>query len=484
VGQTAHNLANMPPRRPPVLEAVTGIKRLLVPIPADRVHALRHGHVSRGERLLSMPPGGAFDPLAPVNGTIEGPVAGMLSGGGGTMAAHLIVDPGADESGADRGAGEKSAEQAGEKLRDQPGGQGPASGPSPVLPPTPAGLGLWIDMIRDAGIWATRAGSPDLALQLQVALARPIDNIICNVLDSDPTLPLQAAVAAAYPQLVSLGLYLLARLTGAAQVLLVVDKSLPGEYHQPMQSFASMMVNASGPRLVPIANDYPQPDPTLLLYSLLGRRLQPGRLPAEQGALVLDAAAAVAIGALAEGAAAGPEGGAKAGAGFPLGAAPAAQGSKQFTSSFLRVPVGVRDHANADSYFLTVPVGMTVGDLLDRVGLYVGQSVIIRGGDLLRDHVLAEDAIIAGGELTLHVVPSQRAVNPAPCVRCGWCFEACPTRVQPALVLEAAQLDSESLARKAGVEACIECGVCSYVCPSELPLLGGVRHIRSRQSGG
>jgi electron transport complex protein RnfC len=56
--------------------------------------------------------------------------------------------------------------------------------------------------------------------------------------------------------------------------------------------------------------------------------------------------------------------------------------------------------------------------------------------------------------------------------------------VQPALVLEAAQLDSESLARKAGIEACIECGVCTYVCPSELPLLGGVRHIRSRQSGG
>jgi Na+-translocating ferredoxin:NAD+ oxidoreductase RnfC subunit len=56
--------------------------------------------------------------------------------------------------------------------------------------------------------------------------------------------------------------------------------------------------------------------------------------------------------------------------------------------------------------------------------------------------------------------------------------------VQPAVVLEAAQIDSQSLARKAGIEACIECGVCSYVCPSELPILAGIRHIRGRHSGG
>jgi ferredoxin len=220
------------------------------------------------------------------------------------------------------------------------------------------------------------------------------------------------------------------------------------------------------------------------LYSLLGRRLRPGRLPAEQGALVLDAAAAVAVGALAD-----RMSGSLGGVGKTI-APSQEQGREQrraprdFTSSFLRVPVAVRDHGKEDSYFLTVPVGMTVGDLLDRLGLYVGQPMIVRGGDLLRDHVLPTDAIIAGSELTLHVVPSQPAVNPSPCVRCGWCYEACPTRVQPAVALEAAQIDSQSLARKAGIEACIECGICSYVCPSELPLLAGIRHIRSRHIGG
>ena len=46
-------------------------------------------------------------------------------------------------------------------------------------------------------------------------------------------------------------------------------------------------------------------------------------------------------------------------------------------------------------------------------------------------------------------------------------------------VLEAAQKNNPSLAERAGIEACIECGICSYVCPSKLPLLEGIRKLRS-----
>src|SRR5207245_2489759 len=49
-------------------------------------------------------------------------------------------------------------------------------------------------------------------------------------------------------------------------------------------------------RLVPVPNHYPQANPTLLLHALGGRHLRPGRLPTEAGVLVLDAAAAVAVG--------------------------------------------------------------------------------------------------------------------------------------------------------------------------------------------
>ena len=46
-------------------------------------------------------------------------------------------------------------------------------------------------------------------------------------------------------------------------------------------------------RFIAMRNDYPQSDPTLLLYGLARRKLRPGRLPVEQGVLMLDAAAAI-----------------------------------------------------------------------------------------------------------------------------------------------------------------------------------------------
>ena len=99
-------------------------------------------------------------------------------------------------------------------------------------------------------------------------------------------------------------------------------------------------------------------------------------------------------------------------------------------------------------------------------------------GDVLRDQPTTPDAVLAGGEAILHVLASRDPVNPEPCIRCGWCAQACPTQVLPAGVLEAAQRLDLDLAERSGVHACVECGICTYVCPSHLPLLGGIRAVK------
>jgi electron transport complex protein RnfC len=211
-------------------------------------------------------------------------------------------------------------------------------------------------------------------------------------------------------------------------------------------------------KTISLENDYPQADPTLLLYTLLGRRLRPGRLPVEQGVLMLDAAAAIAIGAAA-----------------------------LADEAMQRVPMVLRDHDRGESFFLTVPVGCTVGSVLSilRPQLQAGADTsgfLLRAGDVLRDDQVTLDAVLGTSELVVHLSTTPPAVNPQPCIRCGWCYESCPTRVQPADVLEAAQRDDRELAERAGLESCIECGICAYVCPSKLPLLAGIRTIRKRRS--
>ncbi|WP_428937256.1 4Fe-4S dicluster domain-containing protein [Fontivita pretiosa] len=314
----------------------------------------------------------------------------------------------------------------------------------PVREVRPTELGAWIDRLRRAGIVADRHNSPDLYRQLEQALRRPVDTILCNALDVDPEACLNSALAARYALELSAAMLLLSRLTHAEGAAVVVDRRVPSGWWARLAG-ACAAINTD---LRPMVNDYPQADPTLLLYSLLDRRLRPGRLPTEQGVILLDAAAAVLIGR-------------EALLGEPM----------------THAPLAIRDHGLERSEYLVAPIGMAITELLDRLGL-PWQGRLLRAGELLRDVRLSMQTLVGGGELVLHLSAPPPQINPAPCIRCGWCVDACPTRVHPAAALEAAQRHDTALAERAGIEACIECGICAYVCPSLLPLLEGVRFIR------
>ncbi len=62
-----------------------------------------------------------------------------------------------------------------------------------------------------------------------------------------------------------------------------------------------------------------------------------------------------------------------------------------------------------------------------------------------------------------------------PCIRCGFCLEACPMGLQPneiGIYVEAGRAEETS---QFGVFECFECGCCAYVCPSKRPLVQFIR---------
>jgi electron transport complex protein RnfC len=146
----------------------------------------------------------------------------------------------------------------------------------------------------------------------------------------------------------------------------------------------------------------------------------------------------------------------------------------------LQTPVAVRDHLRGKSHLLAVPIGTTVRHVLDALKL-PHEGVTLLRGDVLRDQVVSPDAVIAGGELQFQVLPPQQPPISDPCIRCGWCVQTCPTVVQPAGLLEAAQRDDMEMAERYGLDACIECGICAYMCPSRLPLLTGIRVLKQKR---
>jgi electron transport complex protein RnfC len=428
------------PASPPVFEAVAAPPRLWIPIPpgasGDVSPRIAGETVTAGSRVVA---------------EVEGAPAALAPSDGKCIGFSTVTIAGADE-------------------RPLPAVEfEPAGDVDPVWAPfddiaalramtkvEPSELVDRIERLHSAGVWAQRITCPNLGAQLNAALRRPIDTIICTILDSDPTACLSAALAGWYGLELAAGMALLSRVTRGRGVC-AIDARLPATWSASLRQACAL----ADVRVMPMVNDYPQSDPTLMIYSLLGRRLRPGRSPVEQGVLYLDAPAAIAIGRCALDTDAG-----------------AGAGARAMTS----LPLAVRDHVLRQSFFVFAPLGMRVSSLLDQLRIAPSSRALLRAGDAARDLRIDESSIIAAGELLLHASATEPAVAPDPCVRCGWCIDACPTRVHPAGVLEAAQRPDVALAESYGLDACIECGICSYVCPSRLPLLPAIRAVRARRS--
>ena len=67
-----------------------------------------------------------------------------------------------------------------------------------------------------------------------------------------------------------------------------------------------------------------------------------------------------------------------------------------------------------------------------------------------------------------------------PCIRCGYCVDACPLFLNPCeLALLARNAEYERMASELHLMDCFECGSCTFVCPSHIPL---VQHFRVAKS--
>jgi electron transport complex protein RnfC len=457
--------AQRPPAPPPAprFEPVPVPDLLRVPsaVPADAAAPpdwLPAGTpVAAGERLTAATSQAVAPAVAPVAGVLGRPAVVRLTDGRSFHAVELWPTP----PGRAGDGGEADADDADLLAPLSPP---PDEAVAALARAGQADLGSWLDRLVRLGVAADRWASPDLAGQLRHALRRPVDTVVCALLDSDPWLGLSRAVAAAFPREVAAGIGLLGRVTAAKHVWALVDQAEPDVSWDGLRAAAGGRAGegrqAGEPRLArdlrvaPIENDYPQPDPTLLVYAAARRRLRPGHLPTEQGVLLVDAAAAAAVGRAAL-------------TGRPAG----------------RVPVVVYDQPADAGRALAVVPGTTVGAVLAFLGIPAAVRELYAGSPLRQLRARPTD-VIGAGELTLFAAPPQPHVPAAPCIGCGWCVEGCPTGCRPAGLLEAAQREDIDLGRRNGLDACIECGLCTYVCPSRLPLLAGIRQLRQRAATG
>lgn len=202
-------------------------------------------------------------------------------------------------------------------------------------------------------------------------------------------------------------------------------------------------------KIVVLKSSYPQGAEKVMIESVTGRQVPPGKLPADVGCVVMNVESVTLIGRYVH-------------TGKPL-----------VTRSLTVDGSAIADHKN-----LRVPIGTLVSDVIDYCGGFSQEPYkVMMGGpmmgialdDLDVPVVKNNNAILAFAKGAMKVKPTRA------CIRCGKCVQACPMSLEPTKIERKAHLGDAEALSAAGAMVCMECGSCAYACPSGRPLVQYMR---------
>jgi electron transport complex protein RnfC len=261
--------------------------------------------------------------------------------------------------------------------------------------------------------------------------------LIANAMENQPYVSCDHRMLAEHGKQVLQGLAILARAIEAPEVLLAADQRRLGDYKQ-------LLAASRHYRISPVAlpHKYPIGADPILVKVLKNREMPPGGTTMQVGCAVVGPAICLAI--------------------------------------YRWIVVGRRalgriitlggERAQVHGNFW-VPFGTLCHDLLP------GAADLIHGGPMVGLRCSLHSVVTPGTEAVLALDPTPVRLA-TPCMRCGWCTDHCPARLNVAALNDAFELGQTDHARRLGAVACIECGVCSYICPSCLPLSQRVKRLK------
>jgi electron transport complex protein RnfC len=296
--------------------------------------------------------------------------------------------------------------------------------------------------LRSGGLTTHRSPNEPMGAWLDRAAVARCNVLIANAVEGQPYVTADHRLLSEFGAEVVGGLSILARVLHTKQVMLAVDGRRTGSYHG--------LARAAGRRgvdTIALPHKYPTGADALLVKVLTRRRIAPGGLPTDAGVAVIGPACCLAVYRWVV-------------YGLPATA---------------RVVTVSGERAGQRENYWTA-VGTPCGELIGGAGplLHGGPMVGLRagGGAVVTP---ATDAVLAIDEAPLPV--------PTPCIRCGWCTDLCPARLNVAILNDDFELAQAEHAHRLGVKACLACGVCSYVCPARLPLAARMGRLKQAAAG-
>ncbi|HBL41426.1 MAG TPA: electron transport complex subunit RsxC [Ruminococcaceae bacterium] len=322
-----------------------------------------------------------------------------------------------------------------------------------IEPPKVNSRDDFVKAVRASGLVGLGGAGFPTHVKLAFSPDKNIDTLVVNAAECEPYITVDYRECMDNTDYIIRSLLVLKEYLGFKNVVIAVEDNKPKAIDKLSQAIAKLAPDEKNIRIMALKSKYPQGAEKMMVQSATGRKVPPGKLPADVGCVVMNVASVAFIARYLE-------------TGKPL-----VSRSLTVDGSAIHTPQNVR-----------VPIGTNIGDIIDFCGGFTEEPFkLITGGPMMGLAIVGTDlpvlkqnnAILAFAEGTFKVKPE------TDCIRCGRCAAVCPMSLMPTLVTRFAKAkDVESL-QDAGIMVCMECGSCSYVCPAGKPL---VQHMRLAKS--
>lgn len=302
--------------------------------------------------------------------------------------------------------------------------------------------------VKEAGIVGMGGAGFPTHVKLTPKDDNAIDYVLVNGAECEPYLTSDYRIMLEQPEKLVGGLKVILSLFDKAQGYICIEDNKPDAIEQ----LQKLVQGESRIEVKVLKTKYPQGAERQLIYASTGRKINSAMLPSDAGCIVNNVDTVVAVyNAVCES-----------------------------TPLIERVVTVTGDAIQTPQNFM-VRTGMNSRDVIEAAGGFKKPPVkIVSGGPMMGIALFTLDVPITKISSAFLCMTKDEVAEhePSPCIRCGRCVEACPSKLVPQKMLEYAErFDDEGFQALNGME-CYECGSCTYVCPAKRRLTQSFKQTR------
>ncbi len=309
-----------------------------------------------------------------------------------------------------------------------------------IKPPIINNKDDFIQAIRDSGLVGLGGAAFPTHVKYNPKNLEEVDTLIINGAECEPYITSDYRTMIEDTENIVYGIRIIMKYLDLKKCYIGIEKNKP----LAIKKLKYATKNMIGVSVVPLQPSYPQGAERVLIYETTGKKLPPGKLPADIGMIVSNIST---VGFVSE----------YYKTGMPLI-------SKRIT---------VDGNAVLFPKNLRAPIGARICDIIDYCGGYTKPpKKIIMGGPMMGRVIYNHKKALIKNNNAILVFDDKMSHSPAEteCINCGRCYNNCPLNLMPTAIAKEFNRNNIEGLKKLNVSICMECGCCTYVCPAKIQL--------------